>query len=201
MNMTRLVLVRHAEVRNPDGIVYGMLAGYPLSERGFRQAGELAEDLKKVCGSRPTVVTSPALRALQTSKTISDASGAGTVTADPRLGEWGLGKWEGESIKDFYASSGYLDDPARVTSDETFDEMANRVLGALQDLRKSVEGGCGIAVSHREPLVVAILKLQGRPWKDSGEMDFPVASAWEIVYTDDARPPEIKKIADRHDVK
>ncbi len=37
MNAT-LHLVRHGEVENPKGVIYGRLPGYRLSERGQRQA-------------------------------------------------------------------------------------------------------------------------------------------------------------------
>jgi broad specificity phosphatase PhoE len=42
--MTRTVvhLVRHGEVRNPDGMLYGRLPGYRLSDRGERQAAQVA---------------------------------------------------------------------------------------------------------------------------------------------------------------
>ncbi|MGO1497115.1 MAG: histidine phosphatase family protein, partial [Agrococcus casei] len=38
MPATRLHLVRHGEVHNPDGILYGRIPGYRLSERGERMA-------------------------------------------------------------------------------------------------------------------------------------------------------------------
>ena len=42
--MTRTVvhLLRHGEVFNPEGILYGRLPGYRLSDNGARQAGIVA---------------------------------------------------------------------------------------------------------------------------------------------------------------
>ena len=34
MTKTTVHVMRHGEVHNPDGILYGRLAGYHLSERG-----------------------------------------------------------------------------------------------------------------------------------------------------------------------
>src|SRR5205085_9990069 len=38
---TRLYLVRHCDVRNPKGVLYGHLPNFPLSERGVGQAHAL----------------------------------------------------------------------------------------------------------------------------------------------------------------
>src|SRR5579884_1339049 len=35
---TRLYLVRHCDVRNPRGVLYGHLPEFPLSDKGVRQA-------------------------------------------------------------------------------------------------------------------------------------------------------------------
>ena len=41
-------LLRHGEVYNPDGLLYGRLPGYRLSERGRRQAELVAEALSSI---------------------------------------------------------------------------------------------------------------------------------------------------------
>ena len=43
---TTIHLVRHGEVENPKGVIYGRLPGYHLSERGKRQAEQSADRLK-----------------------------------------------------------------------------------------------------------------------------------------------------------
>jgi broad specificity phosphatase PhoE len=61
-------LIRHGEVHNPRQILYGRLPGFPLSDRGRRQAGAAGLWLK----GRPicAVFCSPMLRARQTAKEI-----------------------------------------------------------------------------------------------------------------------------------
>ena len=44
---TRVHVVRHGEVHNPDGILYGRLPGFRLSDTGRAQAAGRA-----ACGSR-----------------------------------------------------------------------------------------------------------------------------------------------------
>src|SRR2546421_293539 len=44
--MTRIYLARHADVENPRRVLYGHLPGFPLSERGRRQAVEMGRRLR-----------------------------------------------------------------------------------------------------------------------------------------------------------
>ena len=44
-DITVVHLMRHGEVDNPDGVLYGRLAGYHLSELGRQMADRVAEHL------------------------------------------------------------------------------------------------------------------------------------------------------------
>ena len=67
---TKLSLIRHGHVHNPDNIFYGRLPRFRLSDLGKRQAKSVAQVLT---GSRLTAVfSSPMLRARQTAKEIID---------------------------------------------------------------------------------------------------------------------------------
>ena len=65
MVQSRLYLIRHADVENPNKVLYGHLDGFQLSALGRAQAAALgdrlrAEDLKRI-------VSSPLARAVETS--------------------------------------------------------------------------------------------------------------------------------------
>ena len=82
--MTVIHLVRHGEVENPKGIIYGRLPGYHLSERGLRQARGAAEHLaEREIGA---VWSSPLERARQTADAIAAPHGL-EVVVDPRITE------------------------------------------------------------------------------------------------------------------
>ena len=71
MTGTIVHLVRHGEVENPAGVLYGRMPGYVLSELGKRQALVVAEHL---AGNDIThVVASPLERAQQTAAPITDS--------------------------------------------------------------------------------------------------------------------------------
>lgn len=86
-----VLLLRHGEVNNPRGILYGRLPGYPLSDLGRRMAAGVAAALTDA-GSAQAVTTppirylvaSPLQRAVQTAEPIAQATGLPLVL-DERL--------------------------------------------------------------------------------------------------------------------
>ncbi len=68
--MTRIYLVRHADVENPRRLLYGHLPGFPLSARGRDQAVELGRRLHDRGLRR--IVHSPLERAVETARLIRD---------------------------------------------------------------------------------------------------------------------------------
>src|SRR5690348_6798858 len=68
--MTRVYLVRHADVENPRRVLYGHLPGFPLSERGRAQAAEVGTRLAHRNVRR--ILHSPLERAAETARIISE---------------------------------------------------------------------------------------------------------------------------------
>lgn len=79
-------LVRHGEVANPTGVIYGRLPGYNLSERGRRQAEAAAERLANE--DIGAVWASPLERAQETAGAIAARHGI-EIATDDRLLESG----------------------------------------------------------------------------------------------------------------
>ena len=65
-------LMRHGEVHNPDGILYGRLPGFRLSELGRAMATEVAQHL--AAHDIVHVVSSPLERALETARPTADST-------------------------------------------------------------------------------------------------------------------------------
>src|SRR6202034_1685683 len=66
---TRVHLIRHGEVYNPDGVLYGRLPGFRLSDKGVRQAQAAADAL--AARDIVAVIASPLQRAQQTAAPIA----------------------------------------------------------------------------------------------------------------------------------
>jgi broad specificity phosphatase PhoE len=196
--MTSIFVMRHGHAENPDQVFYG--PEFPLSERGRRQAERLADEMKRN-GTRPdTVVCSPFLRTKQTCDIVSRALGV-SWTEDARLAEWDAGPWFNKPLDAFYAATGYRSTPPRMndTRVESLEAMSDRVIRAIEDVRRRSDG-TALIVSHREPLVSAMLRLEGRPWDDIHTVPFHVATVWRFDFNDDGRFLKAVKVFDFSDL-
>ncbi|MGE5417076.1 MAG: histidine phosphatase family protein [Acidobacteriota bacterium] len=128
----RLILVRHAEsVWNEQGKYQGS-ADIPLSERGKREAGALAERLKSE--KIDAAYSSNLSRAYDTARIISESHGL-NVQAVPELAEMNFGEWEGLTyleIKERFGEESFqtwMHDPERVDipGGEKFADFADRI--------------------------------------------------------------------------
>ena len=79
---TTVHLLRHGEVHNPQGILYGRSTGYHLSERGRTMADRVADRI----GDRDIthVVSSPLERAQETATAAARPRAGSTVELDER---------------------------------------------------------------------------------------------------------------------
>ena len=80
-------LLRHGEVHNPDGVLYGRLPEFHLSERGRDMARMLAEHFTARAGNGAKIVhlvASPLTRAQETAMPTAEALGL-EITTDPRI--------------------------------------------------------------------------------------------------------------------
>jgi broad specificity phosphatase PhoE len=164
---TTIHLVRHGEVENPSGVIYGRLPGYHLSERGRRQAAAAAERLAK---SELTVVwASPLERAQETAALIAEPHGIEVVT-DERLIESGTTlEGVGRRVRDLVSPRHWwsLRNPMKPSWGETFRDIRARMIAAVRDAMALAESGEVAVVSHQTPVLVARLGLARRtvpPW-------------------------------------
>lgn len=165
MNDTTLVhLLRHGEVHNPDGVLYGRRPGYHLSDLGRRMAERVAE----VVGDRDIthLVSSPLERAQETAAPLAAARGL-TPELDVRVIE-SSNKFEGMRF-----SKGrndlknprtwrHLWNPFRPSWGEPYREIASRMMAAVEDARDAARGHEAVIVSHQLPIWTTRLSAEGR---------------------------------------
>jgi broad specificity phosphatase PhoE len=185
VTQTVVHLVRHGEVDNPDGVLYGRLPGFRLSEAGRKMADLAAEALR---GHDVTVVrSSPLERAVQTAEPIA-AEFDLTPTTDERLIE-SDNIFEG---KQFGVGDGSLKNPAvwrylwnpfRPSWGEPYEQVAARVLAAAADAREAAVGHEAVLVSHQLPIEVARRKALGEHlWHRPDRRQCALASITSLVY-------------------
>ena len=165
MSVTTVHLVRHGEVLNPDGILYGRLAGFPLSERGHEMAERVADAL---AGRDVThVVASPLERARQTAEPLARRLGL-ELRTDPRIVEAasrleGLRLAGATRVLRTPAAWRHLWNPLRPSWGEPYEEVVARMRSAVDDARAAAREHEAVLVSHQLPIWATRLRLEGRP--------------------------------------
>ncbi|SNQ45877.1 conserved hypothetical protein [Frankia canadensis] len=185
---TRVHLVRHGEVFNPDKILYGRLPGFGLSENGHRQAKVTAEYLAGL--DVAAVVASPLDRAQQTAAPIAAAHNL-PVQVDPRLIE-SRNAFEGHTFEAGPAALArprmwrLLANPLRPSWGEPYTEIAGRMLAAAEEWRDTHPGRHVVLVSHQLPVWTARRALEGqRLWHRPDRRQCGLASVTTAVYEGD----------------
>ena len=188
MSRTVVHLLRHGEVHNPTGVLYGRLSGFRLSELGRRQALTVAEHLRD--HDITHVVASPLERAQETAGPISDSHRLELAT-DPRLIE-AENHFEGKkvSIGDGALRSPrnwpLLRNPFRPSWGEQYLKVAHRMLAAVYRARGLADGHEAVCVSHQLPIWTVRRFLEGRRlWHNPTHRQCSLASLTSLIFDDE----------------
>jgi broad specificity phosphatase PhoE len=182
---TTVHLMRHGQVYNPDGILYGRLPDYHLSDLGR----EMAERGAEFFAGRDiaAVVASPLDRAQETAGPIA-ARHHLEIGTDGRLIE-AANIFEGER---FSVGDGVLKRPStwpklynpfRPSWGEPYTEQVARMTAALAAVRDSVAGHEAVCVSHQLPIWITRLASEHRRlWHDPRKRQCSLASVTSFHY-------------------
>ncbi len=162
-------LVRHGEVENPKGVIYGRLPGYNLSERGQRQAEAAADRLADA--DVGALWASPLERAQETAQAIAARHPGLEIVTDERIIESATTvEGVGRDVMALLRSPKHwwhFRNPWGPSWGESFTDIRARMLDAIEDARRQAGGRELAIVSHQTPVLVARLALARRrvpPW-------------------------------------
>lgn len=167
MVRTTIHLMRHGEVDNPEGILYGRIPGFHLTPLGHDMAAQVADVLSASGHDIAAVITSPLERARETGAPTAAAFGL-TASTDVRLIE-ADNHFEGEAVNRSRWLLAhpehwpYYINPLRPSWGEPYRELVTRMRGAVLDALGQVEGREALLVSHQLPVWTIRLWLEGRP--------------------------------------
>jgi broad specificity phosphatase PhoE len=157
-------LLRHGEVDNPRGILYGRLPGFRLSDIGVKMAERVASTLE----NRDIIhlVSSPLERAQQTAKPSADALDL-EITTDDRVIEAanvfeGQPFGPGDGALRRPATWRHLYNPLRPSWGEPYRDIVVRMLAAMHDARVAGHGHEALIVSHQLPIWIVRSFVEGR---------------------------------------
>lgn len=190
-------LVRHGEVHNPKRVLYGRLEGYGLSELGHRMA---ASAVAALAGHPVTALyASPLQRARESAAPWAEAFGL-EPHIDERIIE-PTNRFEGKRMNKRTIMNPkhwhLMRDPSVPTWGEPFAQITARVLAAMEEAHRSIDGGEIVMVSHQLPIWMAHRAVAGErlahdPRKRRCSLSSVTSFAWrdgaftEIGYQDPA---------------
>ena len=181
-------LMRHGEVHNPDGVLYGRLPEYFLSDLGHQMAEAAAEFLSK--NEIIHLIASPLERAQQTAEPLSKILEV-PITTDERVIE-AENLFEGRT---FGVGDGALRRPAnwwklrnpfRPSWGEPYAEIAKRMRAAIADAREAAHGHEAVIVSHQLPVWIARRSFEEKSFvHDPRKRQCSLASITSLTFDDD----------------
>lgn len=165
MPASQIHLVRHGEVHNPNGILYGRIPGYHLSDLGRRMAASAADALKARNTPVARIISSPLQRAQESAEPFAAVFGL-PIETDERLIE-PTNKFEGETFE--FGPQVILKprawpwvvNPFRPSWGEAYRSIADRMLAAIEDAWSGTPTGDVVLVSHQLPIWTVARELAG----------------------------------------
>jgi len=181
-------LLRHGEVENPRGLIYGRLPGYHLSEDGRMMAKAAADFLAE--RDVVAIFTSPLERARETAEPVAERFSLEPVVDERLIEPWnhfeglvfGVGDGSLKRLEHWW----YLRDPFSPSWGERYKSVVQRVSAAMADARDAAHGHEVVCVSHQLPIWVTRRNVDGRRlWHHPRNRECALASVTSFTYTGD----------------
>ncbi len=164
MPAQRIHLVRHGEVYNPSGVLYGRLPNFHLSDTGKLMAEAAAQELKSAGFDIKGVFSSPLVRAQESAKPIEALFGLDAKTNEDLIEPWNVFEGRKLSVKAVAVRPHWwwhFRNPARPAWGESFIDIIARMNQAMIDASESVKSGDVVLVTHQLPIWVMHLHAAG----------------------------------------
>jgi len=181
-------LLRHGEVDNPRGIIYGRLPGYHLSERGRSMAAAAADFFAE----RPvvSVFSSPLDRAVETATPVARRLNLDIVTDERLIESWnhfeGMKFGVGDGSLRHPRHWAALANPFKPSWGEPYRQVVARVNAAMAVARAAGTGQEVVCVSHQLPIWVTRLNAEGRQlWHNPTHRQCALGSVTSFAFSGD----------------
>lgn len=164
MPASRLHLVRHGEVFNPNGVLYERIEGFGLSDLGHQMAKAAADQLAKENRNVTKLFASPLQRTKESARPIENQFGL-QLSEEPRVIEpWNrfAGLRVGPRallVRPSIALNLY--NPLQPSWGEPYKKIAARMQAAALDAWNATESGDVVIVSHQLPIWMLYRSTQG----------------------------------------
>ena len=170
MPADRIHLIRHGEVHNPGGVLYGRLPHFRLSDLGHEMAKSAATKVASTAAAEGRnivkVLASPLLRTQESAAPLSSTFGVEVQTDDRLIEPYNI--FEGRKLTASHILIRphlyfHLRNPQKPSWGEPYESIAARMMSAIEDAWNSVASGDVVIVSHQLPIVMVQLTVAGKP--------------------------------------
>lgn len=194
---TTVFLIRHGVTEwHRQGRLLGR-RDVPLSDEGIEQARATAALFGDLTIS--DLIASPLQRALQTAEIIAERFDL-DVARDPRLADFDVGKWAGQTYEEVVATPEYQrylanPDTREIPGGENLEEVRQRAVAALEQALADSPSGEAIAlVSHAGVIRVLLTHYLGSPPANYHRVRVSPGSISVLSFADDRELPRVLAI-------
>ena len=161
---TLILMVRHGRTPTTGKVLPGRASGLHLADSGKAEAEAVAKRIAEIKGVS-AVYASPLERARETAAPIGKILGQ-KVNIHKGLLECDFGDWTGAQLtalmkKPEWTTVQKAPSTFRFPHGESFTEMQQRMVSALDDIRAKHLGGIVVCVSHADPIKAAVAHAMG----------------------------------------
>ena len=206
MPATRIHLVRHGEVHNPDGVIYGRLPNFGLSQLGQQMAEASADQIRSSGAKVSRLLVSPLQRTLESAKPIAERYNVPIEVEDEIIEPDNIFEGHSVSLKTIVRNPRFLlrlHNPFRPSWGEPFIQIQQRMLSAMERAWSETASGEVVMVSHQLPIWMVHRYSQGQRLSHDPRQrrcdlssitsfEFNNGSLLEVDYRDPAKPLRLK---------
>lgn len=164
MPASRIHLVRHGEVHNPGGVLYGQLPHFRLSERGQQMAELAAKSLKDRGVKVGAIYVSPLQRTQESASPIEKLFNLDATTDDRLIEPRNIFEGRKLSAKTIAIRPHlvyHLRNPYQPSWGESYVSIVARMVEAMNDIADRTTGGDAVIVTHQLPIWITHRHLAG----------------------------------------
>ena len=166
MPATHVHLVRHGEVDNPGGVLYGRLPNFTLTSSGRKMAELAAQTLKAGGIKLSKLVVSPLQRTRESAEPFEVAFKAKPVIDERIIEPYNFFEGKQVNLKSIALRPGLLfhfRNPLRPSWGEPYFSVVARMSEAMKEHAESVKDGHVVFVTHQLPIWPTHLSLAKLP--------------------------------------
>ncbi len=187
-DITIVHLLRHGEVHNPLGVIYGRLPDYHLSANGRAMATAAADYF----ADRPVAAlfSSPLDRAMETAAPVAQRLSLEIVTDDRLIESWnhfeGLKFGIGDGSLRHPEHWKAMANPFKPSWGEPYSAVVARMMAVVAVAREAAAGQEAVCVSHQLPIWVTRRDAEGRRlWHNPRSRQCALGSVTSFTFAGD----------------